>query len=166
MPYGMSAGRSPWYSRPIAERLEEPRCLRHRLPPRGRLAPRRQDAVTRPVECVAMSAPVGVVEHGELAEEGVLLEGAAEAEAGEGPRRQLGHALAVEVDVAVVAHAVGDGGEAAALAGAIRPDDAEDLPGVDRPGEVAERDERAVADAEPLDAGAPAPAGHAASRAT
>ena len=69
----------------------------------------------------------GVVEHGELAEEGVLLEGAPQAAAGQGPRGQLGHALPVEVHVAVVAHAVGDGGEAAALARAVRPDDAEDL---------------------------------------
>ena len=41
-------------------------------------------------------------------------------------------------------HRIGDRGKATALAGAVRPDDAEDLTRPDLPAHVAQRDQRAI----------------------
>ena len=94
----------------------------------------------------------GVLEHGELAEERVLLESPAQAERGQFPGWEVGHPRAVEEHLAGVGHAVGDGGEAAALARPVRSNDAEDTAGFDFPRHAVQRDEGTVADAEALDA--------------
>ena len=56
------------------------------------------------------------------------------------------------VAITVAAYGMGDGGEARALARAIRPDDAQDLARLDLPRHVGERGQRPVADGQLFDA--------------
>src|SRR4030095_7967245 len=113
--------------------------------------PRRHDRRDEAGGVLGEQGAHGVLEHGELAEEGVLLERPAQAKDGEVPGGKIGHPRAIEEHLAVMRQPVCDGGDAAALARSVRPDDAEDASGFDLPRHPVQRDEGAVADAEALD---------------
>ena len=91
-----------------------------------------------------------VLEDGQLAEEGVLLEGAPQPQGGQVPSRHAGHAAAVEIHLAPVGHAASDGREAATLAGPVGADDSEDPPRLHLPRHALQRHEGPVADGEAL----------------
>ena len=97
---------------------------------------------------IAAAARVGadphVVEHGLRAEQRQVLEGAADADLGDAMRRPVEQRAPLEQDVAAIGGVEpADAVEQRRLAGAVRPDEPEDLAGLDREGDAVERDNAA-----------------------
>src|SRR6185503_944751 len=93
-----------------------------------------------------------VVEHAHPAEEGDVLEGPRDAELGHVGRRQPRAVAPVEDDAALVGMVeAADNVQQRRLAGAVGPDDREDLPPAYLQADLAQRQQRAEADADRLD---------------
>jgi hypothetical protein len=122
-----------------------PPGLRLDLPPSAALDPgqeeRAGERAWRPIQERAGHVP----KHGHAAEEGVLLECAAQAKSGEPMRRDVGHVRSVQHQAALMGRHVRRRHEARAFASSVWPDDPEDATSVDRPAHLAKSLESAEA---------------------
>ena len=80
-----------------------------------------------------------------------MLEGARDAEPGDGVRRAAAEVLATETDAPAAAIEAADAIEDTGLAGAVRADQGEELSRLDRERDAVERDEAAKPQREPRD---------------
>src|ERR1700722_18230275 len=99
---------------------------------------------------VAQQRAGHIPKHGHAAEEGVLLERAAQAEPGQVMRADVSHVRYLQDQAPRIGRHVRRRHEARAFPSSIRSDDAKDATGVDRPAHVAKSLESAEADGEAL----------------
>ena len=130
---------------------QRPRGLGQRrfLPAHPRQAQRVADEIAA---AVGMAADPDVVEHRLRAEQREVLEGAGDADLGDAVRRAGEHRAAFEQDIAAIGRVEpADAVEQRGLAGAVRPDQPEDLALLDGERDAVERDDAAEAQSDVAD---------------